>query len=471
MTLRVRSRSQAGFTLIELLLALIVAVEILIAAYMAFDVSNKTAAIQTQVTDLQQSLRIVQHDMLRLARMAGRGGLLAELRPDHLFDDSVPVPLLQGLALEVRNNVTDATDRNIARGDGDSPVAFPGTDILILRGCFSTPLFQVQQESLALVDTSGDGNPDEGTMPIQDIGAMNIRQPLGPLCDELRDRGTATLILGSAVGRDTWGIADVTGHDCPASGEPSTVNLELNVATSSTLNPDLNTDPDAVNRQFPPTLDAVSACVLEEYRYYVREQYVDDSAPTPETLRPVLMRARFEPGTELPYAGDAQNFALPLADGIIDLQIALGFDSDFPSPNSTTPGAVDDDDNFDNSLNDEVVFEAPDWDDRELDDWLFNHPDDDADDDGVVAETRWRRRSFEGRVGQAVPLRQLRITTVARTNRGDPSYVAPDFDPAAGRDFVEDHDYDQTPASDFKNEINRKYRRRSLTTVVSTRNL
>jgi hypothetical protein len=472
MTPRTDLRSQSGFSLIELLLSLIVAVEVLIAAYMAFDVSNRAAAIQTQITDLQQSLRIVQHDMLRLTRMAGRGGLLAEPRPDHLFDASDPVPLLQGLAIEVRNNVTDATDRHIARGDGDSPQALPGTDVLIVRGCFTSPLYQIAQNSLVLADTTGDGIPDEGTMPVPDVGEeMKIRQPLGAFCDELRDRGSATLILGSAVGRNTWGIATVTGHDCPASGTPSNVNLQLNLATASPLNPDLNTDPDAENRQFPPTLDAISACVLEEYRYYVLEQYEDAANPSPETLRPVLARARFEPGTELPYAADVQNLALPLADGVIDLQVALGFDSDFPATNATMPGAFDDDDNFLNDFNDEVIFEAPDWDDRDADDWLFNHPDDDADADGVVPDTRWRRRSFAGRVGQLVPIRQVRLTTVARTTRPDPSYFAPDFDPFAGRDFVEDHDYDQPPASDFKNEMNRKHRRRTLTTVVSTRNL
>jgi hypothetical protein len=462
---------QAGFSLIELLLSLVVAVEILIAAYMAFDVSNKAAAVQTQITDLQQSLRIVQHDMVRLTRMAGRGGLLAEIRPDHVFDPTDTVPLLQGLAIEVRNNVTDATDRNIARGDEDSPLALPGTDILIVRGCFSSPLYQVAPASLIGVDNEPDGYLDEGTLPIPDVSIISIRQPLGPLCDELREAGTARLILGSTEGRSTWAIADVTGHDCPANGAPSTLNLTLNFATNSPLNTDLDPDPVDVLRRVKSNFDAVTACALEEYRYYVREQYVDDTSPSAETLRPVLARARFEPGTELPYAGDAQNFALPLADGIIDLQVALGFDSDFPAPNTATPGAFDDDANYDNDFNDEIIYEAPGWDDRDADDWLFNHPDDDPDDDGVVPEGRWRLRTFTGRVGQQVQLRQVRITTIARTNRADPSYFAPDFDPVAGRDFVEDHDYDQDPADDFKDEINRKFRRRSLTTVLSARNL
>jgi hypothetical protein len=64
----------------------------------------------------------------------------------------------------------------------------------------------------------------------------------------------------------------------------------------------------------------------------------------------------------------------------------------------------------------------------------------------------------------------VRLTTLARTSRPDPSYRAPDFDATAGTDLVEDHDYDQAPASQFKNVDNRKFRRRALTTIVDMRN-
>jgi hypothetical protein len=461
-------RSEAGFSLIELLLAMVVAVEVLIAAYMAFDVSNHAAAVQTQITDLQQSLRIVQHDMARLARMAGRGGLPADLRPDLEFDPSDLIPNLQGMAFEVRNNVTGTEPRRIARGVEASPLVLEGTDVLTVRGCFTNPLFQVNPENFDW-DTDGDGTPNEAELTLLSASVVGIRQPLGPLCEELGTAGTHMMLLASPEGRNVYGLARVATNDCPPSGEPDAVFLELRLDTSSPLNPDQNGDPAVIDPRFPERMDAITACVLEEYRYYVQEVHEDPDDPS-SPLRPVLARARFVPGTELPYAGDPQNYELPLADGVIDLQIALGFDSAFPSSSSATPGSIDDDTDFVNGTNDEVIYEAPDWDDRDEDDWLYNHPDD-VDDDGLAPNPRWRVHEFPGRVGLPVQIYHLRFTTIARTNRADRLYEAPPFDPDPARDFVEDHDYDQAPASDFKTGDNVKHRRRSLTTAIDLRNL
>jgi hypothetical protein len=203
--------------------------------------------------------------------------------------------------------------------------------------------------------------------------------------------------------------------------------------------------------------------ILEEYRYYVRDEHeVPGNAATP--LRPRLARARFEPGTELPYANDAQNYALDLADGVFDLQVALGFDSDYPSTSSTTPGSFDDDLDYDGV--DDTIFEAAAGSGaRDQDDWLYNDPGDDP------TDNQYRVHGYTGRAGEPVHLYFVRVTTIARTNRADPSYRAPDFDATAGSDLVEDHDYDQAPANDFKSDDNRKFRRRMLTTVVDLRNI
>lgn len=194
-------RSEAGFSLIELLLALVVAVEVLIAAYMAFDVSNHAAAVQTQITDLQQSLRIVQHDMARLARMAGRGGLPADMRPDLAFDPTAAIPNLQGMAFEVRNNVTGTEPTRIARGVEASPLVLEGTDVLTVRGCFTNPLFQVNPENFDW-DSDGDGVPNEATLALLDASVVGIRQPLTPLCEELAAAGTHMMLLASPERRN-----------------------------------------------------------------------------------------------------------------------------------------------------------------------------------------------------------------------------------------------------------------------------
>ncbi len=65
----------------------------------------------------------------------------------------------------------------------------------------------------------------------------------------------------------------------------------------------------------------------------------------------------------------------------------------------------------------------------------------------------------------------MRISTLARAARPDSKYTAPDFDPVAGVDFIENNDYDSAPASLFKTPANRQFRHRLLQTVVEVRNL
>ena len=451
--------AQRGFSILELLVSMLIAIEVLVAAAIAFDVHNHLATVQTQVTDLQQSLRVAQYDMTRLVRMAGRGGLPVELHPEATFVPGPPATGLGGFAIELRNNVDDASDRNIARGDSDSPLAVEGTDILAVRGCFASPIFQLAQGSIVYDPT----DPTVAQLPVPNVSSANIRQPLEPLCEELRNVTRPAMILLSPEALSVYGIVEVTGHDCPASGAPgTTVNLQLKLDTNSPLNP---VNPATGLRVYPPNMEVALGCMLEEYRYFVREVREDPADPTSE-LRPRLTRARFKPGTEDPYNDDDQNFALDLADGVFDLQVALGLDTDYPSTNTTTPGSFDDDSDYSNDTNDEVIYEGTvAGNDRNTDDWLFNDPDDDPD------QIRYREHQFTTRVGQPVNLHFVRITTLARTSRGDRKYRAPDIDPDPGRDLVEDHDYTQAPADDFLSERNRRFRRRALTTIVEPRNL
>ena len=94
---------QSGFSLIELLIGMLIALEILVVALTVFDVHNRMARLQLQITDMQQSLRIAQYDLARLVRMAGRGGLPAAILPTAAaaFDPDDTPPVLGGLAIEV----------------------------------------------------------------------------------------------------------------------------------------------------------------------------------------------------------------------------------------------------------------------------------------------------------------------------------------------------------------------------------
>jgi len=456
-------RGERGFSLLELVVSLFIAIQILIAAAVAFDVHSKMARVQTQVTDLQQSLRVGQYDIVRLLRMAGRGSLPVALDPDAVYDPTDTIPELRGFAIEVRNNVA-GDDRYIARGDATSPQAIEGSDILTVRGCFSGTVYQVNPEDWTATDTVGaDGIADQGTFPIPKTSQAGLTQPLGPLVEEIDAYGAAVvkgrMILTAKESLQTYGIVTVvqrvvTGADT----DPDSVAMTVDLATNSTLNP---VDDETGVRVFPEAMAPQLACFLEEYRYYVRT--VAGDAITP--LRPRLTRARFEPGTETSYLGDDSNFTLDLADGLFDLQVALGLDTDYCVGCDAGEGAFGDDE--DTIGPDDTIYEADLTDDAAdgtIDDWLHNDPGD------RPADSQYALHANGVNAGNIAQTYFVRLTTVARTLRPDRDYEAPDFDTRTDGDWVEDHDYDSGAAASWKSGDNLKHRRRSLTTIVDMRN-
>ncbi|MEO8197721.1 MAG: hypothetical protein ABI689_13480, partial [Thermoanaerobaculia bacterium] len=386
-----------------------------------------------QITDMQQSLRVAQYDMVRTTRLAGRGGIPAAFRVD---PDDISIPWLRGLAVEVRDNVAAGGDNQLALGTTD-PQALPGTDILTLRGCLTGLMFQMET-SLA-----GDFTPTTLTIRRQLVNGRS--QDLSEL---LESGFSGPMLLQSAANRNLYAIAEVNS----VAGNSDTVTLQIAFASTLTPPNPLITPPPA---DFAPAF----TCVLDEFRYYVRQNFEtpgDNLTP----LKPRLTRARMIPGTETPYARDVANLSLDLADDIFDLQIALGFDTDYDSAASGV-GSYDDDTNAIGP--DDTLFEGANDIARATDDWLGNSSGDNP-------------QQNQYRVNAAIPGRPaklyfVRISTLARTARRDPKYTAPDFDPTAGEDFVENNDYDQAPANFFKQPENRQFRHRILQTVVALRNL
>jgi type II secretory pathway pseudopilin PulG len=463
----VEPRRERGFSLIELLVSMFIAIQIVIAAAIAFDVHNRMAQVQTQITDLQQSLRVAQYDIVRLVRSAGRGGLPMDLDPDAVYDPAATIPELRGRAIEVRNNVT-GDERHIARGDATSPQAIEGSDILTVRGCFSGTAYQIDPSTFDW-DPDDSGAIEAGeevTLVIPRTSVAGISQPLGPLVEEIQAYAAAAPIKGrmalvSPESLQNYGIANISSLAIVgAATDPDSVTLTLRLDTDSPLNP---YDEDAAIRRFPEFMTASLGCFLEEYRYYVRA--VPGDAITP--VRPRLTRARFEPGTETPYLDSTANLSLDLADGILDLQVALGLDTDYYfGYTAGNPGAFADDE--DNLGLDDVLYEADltsDDEDGALDDWLYNSPDD------RPADTQYVIHANGTNAGNIVQTYFVRVTTVARTLRPDPSYSAPDFDTRTDGDWVEDHDYDSGASTVWKSGDSLKHRRRSLTTTVEMRNI
>ncbi len=446
-------RSEAGFSLIELLIAMVIAVEILVAALTVFDVHNRMARIQIQITDMQQSLRIAQYDMVRLTRMAGRGGL-------PLINTVATTGTSTWLAarpIEVRDNLTNASDRQVARGIA-SPLVVPGTDVLIVRGCFSSPMFVINSSDPNAFngDVNGDGTPNDGTLQINAVSTQGLSQQDG--LQRLLDGSlSGPILLVSAIDRTRLGYAELTAVDGDATSQ---VVLSLSFVSGETPpNPYIALPVNGDGAPDPRSTIGF-ACVLEEYRYYVRENYEIPGDPT-SRLVPRLARARMIPGTELPFDHDPANLTLDLSDEIIDLQVALGFDSDFDA-DGALPGAFDDD--TDGIGNDDVVYEGADDDTRSTDDWLWNSTEDDA----TIAQ--WRLHATPANI-QPVDLLYVRITTVARTARPDPRYTAPDFDPDPATELVEDHDYTVAPSNQFLVGENRMHRHRIMQTVVDVRGM
>jgi len=314
--------TEAGFTLLEAMISLAVMTVVLIGLLTLLQVNSRVAKAQVNVAEMQQSLRVVQSDMVRMTRMAGRGGLPSS---------RLGMPLPEGPSIEVANRVPAGT--RVAEHDRAAVVA--GTDILTVRGVISTPLYQV--------NPAGDGNvrnakaAGDGSITVRRISPSGVPQDLDWLTRYAEDLLPEALLLVSAGSDAIQAVVELKG--VVDNGDSVTVDFWVASGQHSTEYDGLSP-----GGQFPDTLRTVAMVgILEEYKYYVR-----DEPPAPR-----LSRARLYPGTDAAYANEPNNLHADIADNILDLQVALGIDK-----------------NGDGLLPD---------DGSEEDDWLFNFKDDKKD--------------------------------------------------------------------------------------------
>ncbi len=411
-----RPRPAAGFTLAELLVSLSLFVVVVVGILAIFDFNGKLARAQAEIATMQQSLRVSHHEVVRLIRMAGRG-------PVPLRDPGKQIP--RGVAVEVINNVAAGTQVGFTANVG--PQVQQGTDILIVRGVLSSPIYQINNADASTFTKTDPAV--SGTVRIEDESPTGVSQDLTPLIRTICDDSDLpeALVIISPLQDATYAVVELdpattrSGVDCtaPASVETVTVSFKMNGTHGAAYN---GLSP---NGAFPDNLtSAAFVGVLEEYRFYVRPVAAGTD------LQPKFSRARVFPGTDAPYANSNNNWQVDIADNVFDLQVAMGLDSD---DNGTLADAGD-----------------------AGDEWLFNHSNDNA------GESKWNTI-----VGSApprgTPLYYLRLSLLARTGRRDLGYKAPILV------AVEDHAY---PANDPLNtDRERMYRRRMLQTVVDMRNL
>ncbi len=417
-----RFRRDAGFTMIELLVSLAVLVVVLLGVLELFDFSSRISRVQTNVTDMQQSLRIAQQDAIRTIRMAGRGPLPLGLPPT-------------GNALSLSDNVAAGT----RIGGGGTPLVVAGTDVLAVRGVFESPIYQVNSARPGtFVLEYSSGVPVRGTVFIENLTPTAIPQELEDLRQAVEDEVREPLLLISPRDASIYAVVELDPSRSNVS-DPARFQIgfliEGGVRTTQYL---------AISRGGAfPAADLTSVAfvgILEEHRFYVRE-VPGEVAPngTPEVVS-LMSRARVYPGTNSPWGSDKVtddehlNWRIEVADNIVDLQVALAFDS----PRGGGAITADDDDIGD----DDRIFETENGDD---DDWLFN-------DNQPVNPLQWANQQ----------LYFVRLTTLARTDRRDPNYQSPELV------RLENHDL---TTSVLNSRTDRMFRYRPLQTLIDMRNL
>ncbi len=436
---RARRVRHAGFTLIEILVTLIVTVELLLAALALFDFSNKLSKAQIQIADMQQSLRIGQYEVVRMVRMAGRGELPIANVPANAFQAAA----FAGTAVALRDNTPTNTGIVLGSGPTDDPTAMTnprvlaGTDVLTVRGVFTTPLYQINAADPAAF--TYDKNQGTGTLKICGISPTGVSQPVdsngapGSFQDAITNKRPESIILVSAVNDAVYGVAQLdfanSTFTAAPGNDPSCPNQAEVVAAFKTKN--VTATALSSGGVYPDTLTNISfAGIVEEYRYYVREVHATPTDLTTE-LNPVLSRARVYAGTDQPWDGNASNLYEDIAEGIIDLQAALGFD-----------------------LNgDQVVTESTA--NPGTDEWLFNGAADNA------TSAPWSPAP-----AVLPPMYYVRLNLLVRTNRHDAQYVGPTVV------SIENHVYSSTPSNpwDPNGSSGLSQRRRYAQTVIGIRN-
>jgi len=427
-----RPRAAAGFTLTEMMITLAIFAIVILAILAMLDINGRIARVEGHVTDMQQSLRVAQSDVVRSVRMAARGGL-----PGALFQDGTTGFagrfLPTGVALEVANNVASNT---MVAGSATAPV-LEGTDVLTVRGVFSR-LYQTNAAGagLTLNDANADGYPDTGQLLVSNVSPTGVPQDLQPLAEAItasQGGNPDALLLASPLDDLIYVVVEIDPSSTFTTSGGDITQATINFNANGTARSDLYAQLSPGGR-FPKDMTTVAlAGVLEEYRYYVRAPGALTAANV-ATLEPSLARARVYPGTNIPFAGDTANLHEEIADNVFDLQVALGIDVN----------------------GDSAVAEGTDTATRKADEWLFNESGDDT-----TAAT------WNGTSAAPAHVFFVRLNTLARTARRDAQtkWQAP----ALSR--VEDKDYTLSPFALFNTATERKFRRQSLQTVVDLRNL
>lgn len=354
---------EAGFTLVEMLVATLLSSVLILGILAVFEANSRVSRVQSDLADMQQAQRVGQHEMVRYARMAGRGGLPRGTLP-------------LGISLQVRNNV--GTTEYISPGDNTTPAVLDATDVLTLRGVLSGSVYQISYASPGTF--TYDSTSGTGTIRVVDPTVTSIPQDLEDVITAINDGRPEAMILVSPLSDAVYSVVEL---DPGNSSVNSATDVTIAFTTQGTLAAQYNAlSPSGVFSNELGQSGAAYMGILEEYRYYIEELRIGADLETQ------LSRARVYPNTENLYPED-NTWSTVIATDVHDLQLAIGIDED-------GDGLARD------GLTDTTVT-------ANADEWLFN----DAADN--VNDAKWN----------TAPLAYLRITTLAVAPRDDRQYEAP----------------------------------------------
>jgi prepilin-type N-terminal cleavage/methylation domain-containing protein len=417
----------AGFTLVEMVITLMILVVVLLGVMALFDMASKISRVQSDVADVQQTLRAAQYDMVRMIRMAGRGSLPIQ-GPVPPGGPPWPAPdwtLPNGIGVQVQNNVADNTF--IDPGD-DTRRVLRGTDVVTVRGVITTAVCTVVDDSFTYNSTPGP-TFGRGSMRVQNVARNGIPVPqsLAALDHAVTNRIPEALVIVSPIDDSYYHIVELDPGASSVDARDGSGNATL-MTIAFRASPGDGTRTAAYwelsgSNWDTPLVDAAVMGIVEEYRYWV-EDVRDVLGDQTSQVSPTLVRSRVFPGTNDPRG--AGNLAQPVAEHVTDLQVALGIE---------TGGAS--------------AFE-PAEDGTADDEWLYNNA---GDDDQL---SRWRTGK----------LFYLRLSTTTVAPRLDRDYLGP------ANETLEDHTYVvPDPGTASPATPDRRHRRRTLRTVIDMRNL
>jgi|GEM_PF-6499226 len=448
---------EAGFSLLELVIAMFILTEVMGAILLLFTGLSDIARAQTNIAEVQQSQRISHRNLTQIIREAGLGGLPVTVAGPQ----GAPGVFPDGLAIALRDNVP--ADSRILPTVATSDRVLEGSDVLIVRGVFSTPVYyltpQVETRDVANPLTSlltGAAEPFllSGRQLVIPARFLLVTQDFQPLIDALTAQPRRLLIVRDLLNPQSYGLLETTGIAQLPAASPAG-NLTLNVTFSDSADAlfyaelvpprpgSFSVQLGAGSVPFPKRIGAVG--MLDEFRYYIRpdegrQMGLGDRSTTIPT--PMLSRISVLPETDVQIGN-----RLDIADRIFDLQIAVGIDTSPECPPVCTPATP---------LTRGVIAE----DGTAGDEVFFNHPADAPGNLPSFVQSSTGRPEFQF----------VRLTTLQLAGRIERGHVGTPIGQIEDRIRRLDEVTFGSGIFSYSNSL-RNYRRRLLSTVVDLRNL